>query len=494
MKSAKTRPIQRYLAFDFGAESGRAVVGWVQDGRLVMEELHRFPNGPVHANGSMFWDVLRLFEETKQALKMYREKYGASLAGIGFDTWGVDYVLLDRNGNLLGNPHHYRDRRTAGMMKKVFGRVSRARVFECTGIQFMDINTLYQMYAARNTAAMRAADTFLMMADYFAYLYTGRKVQEFTLATTSQLYDPRKDEWSRELFDRLGLRRDIMPPIVRPGAVIGALRPEIAEATGITDARVIAVATHDTASAIAAVPGLKPGHAYLSSGTWMLMGIEVREPLINRDVLTENFTNEGGVGGTFRFLKNIMGLWLIQGCRRVWNVDYTEITARAKTALPFAVFIDPDDPRFLNPADMPGEIAEFCRITGQAVPRDQAETARCIFESLALKCRYVLERIEKLSGRRVEVLHILGGGCRNAFLCQCIADACGVRVQAGPVEATATGNILVQMLGAGDLRSIRDGRELVERSVEMVWYEPGQRHDWEEAYRRFLPLVRNHHG
>ncbi|MGQ9628001.1 MAG: rhamnulokinase [Anaerolineae bacterium] len=486
-----------FIAFDLGAESGRGVLGQFDGERLTLREIHRFPNGPVRLLDSIHWDVLRLFMEIKQSLGLYVQEYGAEVAGIGLDTWGVDFALLGRDGSLLGNPWHYRDKRTDGMMEEAFRRVSREEIFEYTGIQFMQLNTLYQLLsmALARSPLLEVAETLLMMPDLFNFWLTGRKVCEFTDATTTQFYDPRRGDWARPLLEKLGLPTHILKEIVPPGTELGPLLPSVAEEVGLGRVPVIAPACHDTGSAVAAVPARGQDWAYISSGTWSLMGVEVTEPVINEKTLNYNFTNEGGVEGTFRLLKNIMGLWLVQSSRQVWarageNFSYTELTEMAAKAKPFKAIINPDDPAFIHPEDMVSEIRAFCGRTGQKVPEEKGEVIRCILESLALRYRWTLERLEELLGRRLNKIHIVGGGSQNRLLCQFTASSCGREVLTGPVEATAIGNVIMQALGQGHLASLGEARELVRRSFDVLSYEPVEGARWDEAYERFVQVAK----
>ena len=488
----------RFLAFDLGAESGRAVVGLLEGDRLRLEEVHRVPNGPVRILGHLHWDVLRLFSEMKRGLRMCIQELGPDLASVGLDTWGVDFALLDRDDRLIGNPYHYRDPRTDGMMEEAFRRVPQQEIFELTGIQFMQLNTLYQLLAMGlgDSAELASAQRLLMMPDLFNFWLTGEKVCEFTEATTSQFYDPRAGDWARDMLDRLGIPSHILGDIVPPGTVLGPLLPSIAEEIGLSDVPVIAPACHDTGSAVAAVPyqSAPQKGCYLSSGTWSLMGAEVPEPVITPQSLEFNFTNEGGVCSTFRLLKNIMGLWLVQECRRVWaregrSYSYDELTQMAQRAEPFVALVNPDDPAFLHPADMPAEIRAFCARTGQSAPEDTGAMVRCVLESLALTYRSTLEKLEAMLGRGLEVIHIMGGGSRNSLLCQFTADATQRPVLAGPMEATAIGNVLMQALSLGELASLKEARAVVRGSFEVVPYEPGDPTPWDGAYERFCELA-----
>lgn len=499
-----------YLALDLGAESGRGLLGKFDGERLELEEVHRFPNGPVRVFDTLHWDLPRLYDEIKVAL---RKGAGAaatstsSLDGVGVDTWGVDFGLIGRGDTLLGNPVHYRDARTDGMLEAAFHRVPRERIYEITGLQFLPFNTLYQLLAMRmaDSPLLEVAETLLMMPDLFAWLLTGQRLGERTDASTTQLLDPRTGTWSDELCQALGLPRSILPELIEPGTEIGPLRRSLADELGIAPGlSVLAPATHDTASAVAAVPVVRPAGVaevigppdwcYLSSGTWSLLGVEVPEPVITDETLKYNFTNEGGVAGTTRLLKNIMGLWLVQECRRTWaragrEWSYDELAARAEAARPFAALVDPDDATFLAPGDMPARLVAYCTRTGQAPPQDEGAFARCALESLALKYRWAIERLERILGTTIRTIHVVGGGTRNALLCQFTADACGRVVHAGPVEATAVGNVLLQAMGRGRIGSLADARAIVARSFPVVVYEPRDPSAWDDAAGRFASLV-----
>ncbi|HID55583.1 TPA: rhamnulokinase [Candidatus Poribacteria bacterium] len=484
-----------FIAFDLGAESGRGVAGLFDGDRLRLEEIHRFPNGPVEVMGSLFWDVLRLFEEIKEALRISARRFG-EVESIGLDTWGVDFGLLGRGDVLLANPYHYRDRRTDGMMEEAFRRVPREEIFERTGIQFMQLNTLYQLLAmsVENSPILEMAETLLMMPDLFNFWLTGVKVSEFSIATTTQFYNPKARSWATDLLERMGLPARILPEIVPSGTILGELLPYIRDDVGLKSTRVIAPTCHDTASAVAAVPARGENWLYISSGTWSLMGVEIREPIINEKSLQMNFTNEGGYGGTIRFLKNIMGLWLVQESRRTWarageDHSYPELTRMAAEAQPFKAFVDPDHRAFLPPGDMPARIRGFCLKTSQPAPQTKGEIVRCSLESLALKYRWTMECLEEVLGERFEVIHVVGGGSRNELLCQFTADATGKRVLAGPSEATAIGNIMVQALAQGHVTSHQEAREVVRRSFELREHEPGDKASWDEAYDRFLKVI-----
>ena len=491
-----------FLALDMGAESGRAVLGQFDGERLRLSEVHRFPNGPVRlpdGGGTgyrLHWDVLHLWTEIKRGLALAVREHGADLAGVGLDTWGVDFGLLDRDGALVSNPYHYRDSRTDSMLDEAFRRVPREEIFEQTGIQFMQLNSLYQLLAmvVGRSPALDIAETFLTMPDLFNYWLTGRKVCEFSIATTTQCYNPRQGDWAIPLLERLGIPTHIFPEIVPPGTVLGQLLPAVAEEVGVSGLPVIAPACHDTGSAVAAVPAEGPGFAWISSGTWSIMGAELPEPVINEQSLAFNFTNEGGVCGTFRFSRNIMGLWLVQECRRRWarqgeEFSYDELTQMASQAAPLRSVVDPDYSEFLKPGDMPARIRAFCQMTDQPVPQSKGAIVRCALESLALKYRWVLERLEEILGRRLEPIHIVGGGTQNRLLNQFAADATGRQVVTGPIEAAAAGNVITQAMALGYIGSLEEGRQVVRNSFDVATYEPVGEPGWDEAYVRFLAVM-----
>ena len=484
-----------YLAVDLGAESGRVVAGHFDGTRIFLEPVHRFPNGPVDVQGTLFWDVLRLWSDIKIGLGKAAEQYGSRIVGIGLDTWGVDYGLLARDGSLLGNPYHYRDSRTDGMMEAAFRKVPRAEVFARTGIQFMQLNTLYQLVAMveARSPLLDAAETLLTMPDLINYWLTGRMANEFTIATTTQCYDPRAGDWAYDMLEQLGIPRRLFGKIVAPGTVLGPLQASVAAETGLGGVPVIAPATHDTGSAVAAVP-MDPDNAiYLSSGTWSLMGVESKVPILDDRMLTWNLTNEGGVDGTFRILKNVMGLWLVQELRREWqragdDHDYGEMVEMAAAAPAFGSFVSPGDSRYLAPGDMAVRIQAACRDTGQAPPESKGAILRCALESLALEYRWVAERLDELTGKRLGTIHIIGGGAQNELLDQLAADATGRRVVTGPIEATALGNVLVQAKALGHIGSIAEGREVVKASFDLKTFEPRDTARWDGVYSRYLQI------
>jgi rhamnulokinase len=486
---------KKILAFDLGAESGRGLVGAFDGERLQLEVVHRFPNRPVQTLDAMHWDVLRLYDEMLTAMHKVAAQHG-TVASLGVDTWGVDFALLGRGGVLLGNPRHYRDAHTERIMEQAFAKVPRADIFRRTGIQFMRFNSLFQLLAMQRDRSplLDMAETLLLMPDLFHYWFTGIKANEYTNATTSQMIHPVKRTWAWDLIGDFGLPERIFGSLVKPGTVLGPLRGSVGTQTGLAGVPVIAPATHDTAAAVAAVPAQGNSWAYISSGTWSLMGAEIAEPLTHDQVHAVNFTNEGGVGGTIRLLKNIMGLWLVQECRRAWERagqqhSYEALMQLAADAPAFVSLVNPDDDAFILPEDMPRALAEFCRRTGQPVPDGPGPVVRCALDSLAFKYRWALERLEELIGRRLDTIHIVGGGCHNTLLCQLTADACHRTVLAGPVEATAVGNVLTQLLGLGLIKSLDEGRTIVRRSFEMACYQPRQQQEWQEPYQRFVKLL-----
>lgn len=483
--------MRTYLAIDLGAESGRVIAGLWNGKKLRLEEVHRFPNGPVNLADTLRWDVLRLWAEIQNGLALAAKKYGKSIVSVGADTWGVDFVLLSREGEMLGQPFHYRDARTNGMMEKAFRKVPRAEIFAHTGLQFMQLNTLFQLLAVKQNTPelLEQTGTLLFMPDFIHWALCGSSVAEFTIASTSQCLNPVSGTWAGGLLKRFGLPTRIFPKLVAPGANLGRLRKAVAERSGLAGVSVVAPPAHDTASAVAGVPTANSGKAnwaYLSSGTWSLMGVEIDKASLSPRTLELNLTNEGGLDGTYRLLKNIMGLWLVQQCKRSFDsrakaLDYAQLARLAAKAPALRSLVNVDDPRFLNPPDMPKAIQDFCRKTGQPIPRTEGELVRCAYESLALKYRQVLGCLEELTGNRLEVIHIVGGGSQSDILNQFTADACQRLVVAGPVEATAMGNLLVQARSSGELKSLAQLRAVVRSSSAVKRYEPGPVGPWESA-------------
>ena len=492
---------RNYLAVDLGAESGRTMVGTFEGNRLSLTETHRFPNGPVRLPDGMHWDVLRLWSEIKTGIGISAAKLDKNIKSIGIDTWGVDFALLDRQGALLANPFHYRDERTDGMLEEAFRRMPRAEIFSNTGIQFMQLNALYQLLAMSlgNSPLFEVARTFLTIPDLFNYWLSGEITNEFTNATTTQCFDPRKRDWATPVLAAMNIPTKMFGLITESGTALGTVLPHVAAEIGAGDIQVVLPACHDTGSAVVAVPAQNQDFAWISSGTWSIMGAEVHEPSVSDKALEYNFTNEGGVFGTWRLSKNIMGLWLIQECKRTWagrgeNLSYDEMTRLAAEARPFLAVIDADDSRFFHAGDMPDRIQKFCVETNQTVPQTKGEILRVALEGIALKYRWVLERLEELTGKHLDPIHIIGGGTKNRLLNQLAADATCRPVVAGPVEATALGNILMQAVGMKHLGSLADAREVVRLSFQPEIYEPKQASEWEEAYSRLEKVMNNAAG
>ncbi len=487
-------PDPTFLAVDLGAESGRAILGCLDRKKLQIKEISRFPNRMLSIHGHLYWNIFRLFEEINRTLEICAAK--AKVMSLALDTWGVDFGLLADDGTILGLPFAYRDPLTEGAMEKFFEKVSRERIYELTGIQFMALNSLFQLFAMKRdkSSHLKAARDLLFMPDIFNYLLTSEKKTEFTFATTSQLYNPRKADWEEELFEAMDVPRSLMQEIIQPGTIIGNLDKEISQPLGIDTIPVIAVASHDTGSAVAAVPATGQDWAYISSGTWSLLGIETRKPMIDGRILELNFTNEGGVENTFRFLKNITGLWLLQECRKAWarekDCSYERLIKMALDTKPFQIFIDPDWEGFLNPPDMPEAIQKYCSETRQRHPESPGEFVRCILESLALKYRVVLGQLRQIHPHPIRKIHIIGGGAKNSLLCQFTADATGLSVYAGPIEATAIGNIMVQALTLGYVDSMQEMREVIRSSFDLVVYKPQDVEKWEKASERYIEIIR----
>lgn len=485
------------LAFDLGASSGRAMVGTLDKSApeapvLRLTEVHRFPNEPVQAGAHLYWDILRLLHELKQGFRKASE--GRAIESFGIDTWGVDYGLLGEDGELLGNPYHYRDARTDHTVEKVHAIIGKNELFQATGLQPLTFNTLMQLHAAveQNSVALREAKELLFIPDLLLYLLTGVKQSEYTIASTSQLLKAGTQEWDKELLAKLGIPSDILPPLVMSGQTVGELTEAIREELKLPPIRAVAVPEHDTGAAVVSVPvDTDEEVAYLISGTWSLFGTELAQPLLDPRVLPLGFSNEGGMGGTARTLKNIMGLWLIQECKRSWdqageNHSFADLVVLADKASAFRSFINPDDLLFLPPGGMPERIQEYCRRTGQAVPESIGEITRTIYESLALQYRLVLDRLEHLGGMRYPRLHMMGGGIQNKLLCQMTASAIGREVWAGPVEASSLGNVAAQLIALGEVKDIREARSLIKRSYPVDTYSPQDQEAWEAAYKRFL--------
>jgi rhamnulokinase len=487
----------KYIAFDLGAESGRALVGSYSGHILHIEEIHRFTNNPLKIQGHLHWDVSALFKEIKTGLKLAVQQGYSDPRSIGIDTWGVDFGFAGNDGTLSGLPYCYRDGRTSQIAGKVYEKIPRRELYSLTGIQFLQFNSIFQLYSAllAGEPALQSTGSLLFMPDLFNFLLTGVKKNEYTITSTSQLLNAENRSYDRRIFSALNLPLDLTLPIVMPGTVLGKLLPEICAETGLNNPDVVAVGCHDTASAIAAIPAQKNNWAYLSSGTWSIIGIETQKPIINEQSLQNNFSNEGGVFGTIRFLKNVSGLWLLQQTRKCLRrqqhdraYDYDELVQLALESKAFLCILNPDDSLFLNPPDMLESIRTYCRKTGQNVPRSPGEFTRCILESLALKYKSVLAEINAVTGVPVELLHIVGGGSKNDLLNQFTADACGIPVVAGPVEATAIGNLLVQVMIHNKIDSLSAGREIIANSFPLKTYLPDQATKWNDIARQYQSL------
>lgn len=483
-----------FLAFDLGASSGRALLGILENEKLELVEIHRFKNQMTQLHGSYFWNIYNLFDNLKAGLKRCISEFNVQPDSIGIDTWGVDYSLITKEGHLAGLPFAYRDHRTDNSMEDFFKVLSKEETYLLSGIQFLQFNTLFQLFSSvqNNYSGLKEAESLLFTPDTLNYLFTGVKKNEYTIASTSQLLKPGKPIWEDKLFEAAKIPKTLVEEIILPGTELGKILPEIMEETGSNQIPCIAVAAHDSASAVVAVPAEGENWAYLSSGTWSLVGIESPVPLVSEKTLEMNFTNEGGVESTTRFLKNIMGMWLIQECKRIWDLEkeigWQEIVDLSLEAEPFKCLINPDYPTFLNPGNMPKAIQEYCIKTNQAVPETIGEIARCIYDSLVLKYKFTIEQIESVTGKKIEKLHIIGGGAYNKMMNQLTANAIGIPVVAGPTEATAIGNIMLQAKALGAVDSLSEIREVVRDSFEATEYKPLPKLDWDTAFDTFKKL------
>ena len=485
---------KRVLAFDFGASSGRAIIGCFDGDKITLEEVHRFSNDPVSVGGTVYWDVLRLFYEIKQGI--IKAKIAGGFDSIGIDTWGVDFGLIDSEGKLMENPVHYRDARTVGLVDEAFNTMPKEKLYGITGIQFMELNTLFQLISLKKYRPwmLERADKILFMPDLFGYMLTGKMCAEYSIASTSQLIDLDNRTWSKEILDAFGIKESIFAPLVQPGTVLGELSKEICEECGVDPVPVISVCGHDTQSAITSVPCEDGDFAFLSSGTWSLFGTELDKPIVNETSMNINITNEGGFDGSTGFLKNIIGLWLIQESRRQWKREgkeysYADLEKLALAAEPFKCFIDPDAPEFVPHGNIPERVREFCRKTGQYVPETVGEIMRCIYESLAMKYRLTFEKLRECTERDYPVIHVIGGGTKDGLLCQMTANSCDRTVKAGPIEATVMGNVAVQLMSDGSVKNIGQARKIVADSSELKTFEPKDTDKWAGAYEDFLKVV-----
>ncbi len=485
----------KVLAFDFGASSGRAIIGEFANGEITLKEVHRFSNDPVSVGGTTYWDVLRLFYEIKQGI--IKAKQAGGFDSIGIDTWGVDFGLIDEHGCLLENPIHYRDTRTAGMIEEAEKYISKREMYDITGIQFMELNTVFQLLSLKEKRPhmLERTDKMLFMPDLFAYMLTGEMHTEYSIATTSQLIDLETNSWSEKLLDKLGIDKNIFAPIVKSGTKVGMLRQEICEECGVESVPVIAVCEHDTQSAISAVPCPDDEFAFISSGTWSLFGTELERPVVNDTTYEINVTNEGGFDYSVGFLKNIIGLWLIQESRRQWaregeNYSYAELEKLALASEPFKCFIDPDAPEFVPHGNLPRRVREYCKRTGQYVPETVGEIMRCIYESLAMKYRETFDKIKECTGKDYPVIQVIGGGTKDTLLCQLTANSCGTTVKAGPIEATVLGNIAVQLISQGEIADIKEARKIIAESENVATYEPKNADIWSEKFEQYKNAVK----
>lgn len=487
----------KMLAIDLGASSGRGMVGKFDGNKITLEEIHRFPNGPVNLNGSLYWDILRIFGEIKSALHNCAMSDNKDIKSMAIDTWGVDYGLLDKNGKLLENPYCYRDERTTkGIMEELYKVIPKDELYRITGTQFMNFNTINQLYSLvkERPEALQNAKDLLFVPDLLKYFLTGVKQTEYTIASTSQMLDAAKRDWSYEIIDKLGIPKEILGNIVAPGTVCGKLLPQISEEIGGINPTVINTASHDTAAAVVAVPAKDDDFVYISSGTWSLMGKELAEPCTSELSFKYDITNEGGAERKIRFLKNIMGLWIEQESRRQWqrqgeDVSFNELSDAAVASQPLKCLINPDDMSFQTPGNMPRRIQEYCEKTGQYVPQTKGEIVRCIFDSLALCYRHTIEMMDEVTGKKTPFINIVGGGTKEVPLCKFTADACARPVYTGPVEATALGNIAIQAIANGEIKDVKEARQVIANSFEIKYFEPKDTTMWDEGYAKFLKLL-----
>ena len=486
----------RVLAFDLGASSGRGIIAELKDGKITLNEIHRFENNGVNARGTLYWDILYLFNQIKQGI--VNAKLAGGFDSIGFDTWGVDFGLIDENGDLIGNPVHYRDIRTEGIPEEIYKIVNKESLYEKTGIQIMNFNTLFQLYylSKYKSDMLKRADKFLFIPDLLNYFLTGVKKSEYTIASTSQMLNPYKRTWDKELLEKVNIPQSLLCDIIETGSVLGKVSDDICEELGIENINVIAVGSHDTASAVVSVPTTEKDFVYISCGTWSLFGTELDAPVICQEGLKSSYTNEGGYGGKIRFLTNIMGLWLIQESRRAWkkqgqDLSFNDLEKAALKSEPFKCYIDPDCPDFARPGNLPKRIQAFCERTGQYVPQDIGEIVRCIYQSLALKYRHAFLNLKKIAEKDFKGIHIVGGGTKDPLLCQLTANSCNTVVSAGPIEATALGNIAVQLMAGGEIKDIKEARQIIKDSFDIKEYTPAETEVWDKAYEDFKKILAN---
>lgn len=495
MRNGDDKLAKNVLAIDFGASSGRAMIGEFDGGRITLKEIHRFSNDPVILGGTMYWDVLRLFHEIKQSL-IKAKPY--NIESVAIDTWGVDFGLIDENGRLLENPVHYRDSRTAGMVGEAYKLIPPERLYSLTGNQIMEINTAFQLLALKKSRPELSdrADKVLLMPDLFNFFLSGEKKAEVSIASTTQLFDQKAKNWSDAAIEEFGFDRELFPEVIPSGTVIGTLSKELREELGLDPIKVVAVCGHDTQCALAAAPAEEKSFAFLSCGTWSLLGTELDEPIINDDSMRNNVTNEQGFGGKTSFLKNIIGLWLIQESRRQYaregkEYSFAELEDMARSAEPFKCFIDTDAPEFTPAGNIPKRIKEYCARTAQPVPETPGEIMRCIYESLALKYKSAVKELEECTGENFGVLYMIGGGTKDRFLSELTADSCGITVSSGPVEATALGNIAIQLMTDGEIKDLAEARETVRRSEKIYTFSPKDTDLWDGAYQRYTEVIKN---
>jgi len=485
---------KQVLTFDFGASSGRAILGKFDGERIELTEVHRFDNNPVMVRGTFYWDALALFHEIKQGITKARGL--GTFSSIGIDTWGVDFGLLDQNGDLMQNPVNYRDARTAGTAEDMSKKISMEDLYNATGVQVMEINTIFQLYslAQKHPELLEKADCALLMPDLFGYFLTGKKAAEFSIASTTQMLDPVTKSWNKKLMNTLNIPDRLFPDVVKPGTVLGEVSQDICEELGIHDVKVISVTGHDTACAAAAAPASEEDFIFISCGTWSLFGTELKSPIISEESRRHNITNEGGYNGTTTFLKNIIGLWLIQETRRQYRREgkeysYNDLEKYSVASEPFKYFIDPDAPEFVAPGNIPERMKAYCRRTGQGTPETVGEIMRCIYESLAMAYRHAFEQIQDCTGKAYRDIHMLGGGTKDTLLCSMTANSTGCKIIAGPIEATAMGNVAVQLMAQGDIANLAEAREVIANSFETIEYLPKEEAAWSEAYRRYRTII-----